>query len=258
VERKMIFFDIDGTLLNREKKLPASTKQAVQSLKEAGHIVAIATGRGPFMFKDIRKELGIDSFVSYNGQYVEYEGKAIYKNPIRNDLIESLAELAVRNDHPIVFMGYETMKSSVEYHVYVEESISTLKVPHPEHDPFYFREQDIYQILLFCTSAEEGVYKEQFKNDLGFIRWHQVSSDVLPLGGSKARGIAKMIELLGVEMGDVYAFGDELNDLEMLRFVENSVAMGNAPDVVKKAARYVTKDVEEDGILHGLQMLELL
>jgi len=69
--------------------------------------------------------------------------------------------------------------------------------------------------------------------------------DVLPLGGSKAQGIEKAIEKLGYTKEQVYAFGDYLNDIEMLQFVGNGVAMGNAPDLVKNAAKYVTKDVSD-------------
>ena len=59
--KKMVLFDIDGTLLDQEKNLPASTKEAIKSLKEAGHEVAIATGRPPYFFKKLREELEIDS-----------------------------------------------------------------------------------------------------------------------------------------------------------------------------------------------------
>ena len=82
--------------------------------------------------------------------------------------------------------------------------------------------------------------------------------DVLPIGGSKANGIEKYIEKRGYTKDQVYAFGDYLNDIEMLQYVGHGVAMGNAPDEVKKAARYVTKDVGEDGIAYGLEMVGLL
>ncbi|MER2090901.1 MAG: HAD-IIB family hydrolase, partial [Sporosarcina sp.] len=82
--------------------------------------------------------------------------------------------------------------------------------------------------------------------------------DVLPLGGSKAKGIEKFIEKKGFRKEHVYAFGDNLNDIEMLQYVGHGVAMGNAPEIVKNAARYITKDVSEDGIAHGLEMVGLL
>ena len=88
-EQSVIFFDIDGTLLDHDKKLPPSTKQAVFKLKELGHIVAIATGRAPFMYEDLREELGIDTFVSYNGQYVVLNGEVLHTNPLHSLLLKS-------------------------------------------------------------------------------------------------------------------------------------------------------------------------
>ncbi|KIL35809.1 hypothetical protein SD71_10385 [Cohnella kolymensis] len=254
---KLIFFDIDGTLLDHDKQLPESTIDAVHQLKQKGHQVAIATGRAPFMFKEIRERLGIDSYVSYNGQYVEWENKTIYRNPIDTDLLEKLTDYADQHGHPLVYMDLETMKSSAEFHVHIQESIATLKAPHPAYDPDYFRGRDIFQGLVFCTIGEEPLYRERFPN-LDFIRWHQFSMDVLPLGGSKAKGIEVALNKLGIAKEDIYAFGDYLNDIEMLQYAGTSVAMGNAPDIVKRAATHVTKDVSEDGILHGLRMVGLL
>ncbi|MNJ71697.1 putative bifunctional phosphatase/peptidyl-prolyl cis-trans isomerase [compost metagenome] len=93
---------------------------------------------------------------------------------------------------------------------------------------------------------------------LHFVRWHPFSLDVLPGGGSKANGIAQLIGRLGFTPEEAYAFGDNLNDVEMLRYVGHSVAMGNAPDSVKQIAQYVTTDVDQDGIANGLRMVGLL
>ncbi|MFP3360828.1 HAD hydrolase family protein, partial [Planococcus sp. SIMBA_143] len=70
---KIVFFDIDGTLLNHDKKIPVSTREALKTLTENGVHVAIATGRAPFMFADLREDLGIDTFISFNGQYVKHQ-----------------------------------------------------------------------------------------------------------------------------------------------------------------------------------------
>ncbi|MGM9925422.1 MAG: Cof-type HAD-IIB family hydrolase [Bacillus sp. (in: firmicutes)] len=257
-KQSVIFFDIDGTLLDHDKKLPASTKEAISKLKEDGHIVAIATGRAPFMFEDLRKELGIDTFVSYNGQYVVLQGEVLYTNPLNIPALEKLTEAALHNDHPVVFMDHEDMKANVPEHSYITESIDTLKIDRfPTHDPGYYKGRELYQTLLFCPEGEEKQYEEAF-HDFDFVRWHPVSVDVLPSGGSKAKGIEKIVEKLGFPAERQYAFGDGLNDLEMLSTVTNSVAMGNGKEEVKKVAKFVTKSVEDDGILHGLQMVGLL
>jgi Cof subfamily protein (haloacid dehalogenase superfamily) len=257
-EKSVIFFDIDGTLLNHDKELPVSAKEAIFKLKDQGHVVAIATGRAPFMFADLRKELDIHTYVSYNGSYVVLNGEVLYTNPLNISSLEKLTETALHNSHPVVFMDHEDMKANVPEHAFITESIQTLKISQfPTHDPHYYKGRDLYQSLLFCPEGEEKQYEQEFR-DFDFVRWHPVSVDIIPGGGSKAKGIEKIIEKLGFAPEQQYAFGDGLNDLEMLSTVKNSVAMGNAGDKVKEAARYVTKSVEDDGIIHGLKMVGLL
>ncbi len=255
----MIFFDIDGTLLTEDKSLPESAKKAIQQLKSDGHEVAIATGRAPFMYKELREELGIDTYVSYNGQYVVVKGEVIYTNPLNEIEIEKFTEDAVKHGHPVVYMNHEEMKANVtEEHAYIQESISSLKIYQmPSHDPEFYKGRDIYQALLFCAEGEETVYENQY-DGLHFVRWHPVSLDIVPSGGSKAVGIAKVMEKLNYPKERQYAFGDGFNDVEMLSEIHNSVAMGNAEPEVKEKAKYVTKHVDDDGLVHGLQMVGLL
>ncbi|MFJ7727549.1 Cof-type HAD-IIB family hydrolase [Neobacillus sp. NPDC097160] len=256
--QSIIFFDIDGTLLNHDKELPLSTKESIFKLKELGHEVAIATGRAPFMFEDLRKELDINTYVSYNGQYVVLKGEVLYTNPLKISSLEKLTEAALQNNHPVVFMDHEDMKANVPEHTYIKESIDTLKISRfPTHDPHYYKGRNLFQTLLFCPVGEEEQYEREF-HDFDFIRWHPVSVDVLPKGGSKEKGIEKIVKNLGIPKERQYAFGDGLNDIEMLSTVKNSVAMGNAEEYVKVHAKYITKSVEEDGIFHGLQMVGLL
>lgn len=256
--RSIIFFDIDGTLLDDDKRLPPSAKEAVMALKAAGHEVAIATGRAPFMFESLRQELGIDTYVSYNGQYVVLRGEEIYTNPLDRGALIALAEQALSRNHPIVYMDHQDMKANVPYHEHIVESIGSLKIDFlPAHDPDYYVGRKLYQALLFCSSEEEGFYEETFP-PFDFVRWHPLSTDILPAGGSKAKGIRHIIERLAIPPERQYAFGDGLNDLEMLSEIHHGVAMGNGHELAKQAARHLTKAVDEDGIAHGLKMLGLL
>lgn len=253
---KVIFFDIDGTILDHQKKIPASTREAIERLKEEGHYVAIATGRAPFMFEEIRNELDIDSFVSYNGQFVVFEGEVIYQNVLNTSSLEQLLTDANEVSQPLVFMGEKTMMSTVAQHPYIEESLHSLGFSSPAVDTHFFRNHDIYQILLFCEDGGEERYKSY--EDFHLIRWHEFSVDIIPSGGSKAEGMKRLIEKLKVAKEDVYAFGDGFNDYEMISYAGTGVAMGNAVPKLKELADFVTKPVDEDGIFYALQQLKLL
>lgn len=255
--KKIVFFDIDGTLLDHDKQLPMTTKAAIKALQKNGVFVAIATGRAPFMFESLRKELDIDTFVSFNGQYVVFENKLVYHNPLDVAKLNKLHEEAMRLDQtPLVFMDDKTMKSSHAHNKRVEEALGSLKFPYPDVKDDYYKESHIYQALLFCTKEEEGHFLQH--HPFKFVRWHEYSTDVLPKGGSKAEGIKALMKHVGFRLEDVYAFGDGLNDIEMLQAVGHGVAMGNAEDEVKRHADYVTKDVAEEGIYKGLKKLQLI
>lgn len=255
--KKTIFFDIDGTIYDEDKVVPASTKEAIAELKRRGHNVAIATGRASYMFKELREELGIDSYVTLNGQYVVFEGKVLYRNPLDTEALKDITRFAEKNDHPVAYIDALDMKVNVAEHEYITTSIGSLKLAFPTHDAEYFLQNEIYQAMIFCPQENQAMYEEAYPG-FNFVRWHPLCMDVLPGNGSKANGIAQMIKVLGVSKEDVYAFGDGLNDVEMLSFVGHGIAMGNAEDEVKASASYVTKHVSENGIYEGLKMVGLL
>jgi Cof subfamily protein (haloacid dehalogenase superfamily) len=255
--KKIVFFDIDGTLLDHEKNLPLSTKKAIYELKNNGVFVAIATGRAPFMFENLREELDIDSFVSFNGQYVVFENEVIYENPLKESELEKLYKDSFHQNHPLIFMDEKTMKATVKHHSFIETCLHSLKFPHPEQDADFYMNKNIYQTLIFCRNGEEQYYLEKYPH-FDFVRWHPYSLDIIPTGGSKAEGIKKMIERLGFVLKDVYAFGDGLNDIEMLKAVGTGVAMGNGVSEAKEHADFITSDVSEKGIWNGLKELQLI
>lgn len=254
---KIVFFDIDGTLLNSEKKLPESTKEAIHLLRKNGTYVAIATGRAPFMFSHLIHELEIDSFVSFNGQYVVFEHEMIYKNPLSQSQLEKLTSEAKVNGHSMIYMNEKTMKANITHDPFIEKSMGSLHFPHPEEKGDFYKNHEIYQALLFCEEHHTPLYEGNY-SDLQFIRWHPYAMDVVPNGGSKAKGIEYVIERKGFAMDEVYAFGDGLNDLEMIKAAGTGVVMGNGVPLLKKEADFITKSVDSDGIYYGLKELKLI
>lgn len=255
--RKVVFLDIDGTILDHEKKIPNRTKEAIQKLQSNNIIVSIATGRAPFMFQDILKELHINSYICLNGQFAVYEGNVIHENPIEKDVLEELTKYSLEKKHPLVYMSAESMKSNVDDHPYIKAGMDSLKISYPLTESAYYKEHPILQVLLFNEAQEQLEYEKQFEK-LRFVRWHEFSCDVMPSNGSKAHGIEKFIEKTGLQWEDTYGFGDGLNDLEMLEKVHTGVAMGNSVEEVKEIADYITDDVAEDGLSKAMKHLGLI
>jgi Cof subfamily protein (haloacid dehalogenase superfamily) len=242
---KLLLLDIDGTLLNSKKELPTSAKEALFQARENGHELAIATGRGPFMIKKLANELLIDTYISFNGQYIVHQNKPLHKTALNPDTLSNIVEFAELRDHPVVFMTEEKMVSSIDYHPDIDESIKTLKYPHPQKIDDFHLKNDIYQALLFCEKEEEPQYQEAF-------------SDIVPKGGTKARGIERLIEKTGHSIDDTIAFGDGLNDLQMMSKTGFSVAMENGHEETKKQASYVTEHVDNDGLAKAFKHLGLI
>lgn len=248
---KIVFFDIDGTLVNEEKEIPADTIEAIRELKASGVEPVIATGRAPYFIKPLAEKLGIESFVCLNGGYVVYKGQPLYRKTIEKRALESLVALAAQHDHGLVFEGEHQFFTDRENHPFVTDAVLSLKVDLPGFNPDYWRTDEIFQVFLHCESHDEHLY-EALKTDFTLIRWHPQAMDVLPAGGSKAQGIAALLDKLGYTAADAAAFGDGLNDKEMLAYVGFGVAMGNSNPELLPYADFVTTHVDEQGIRNGL------
>jgi Cof subfamily protein (haloacid dehalogenase superfamily) len=251
---KIVFFDIDGTLVNEEKQIPADTIEAVKELQKRGTPVVIATGRAPYFFQPICERLNVHSYVSLNGAYVVFEDQPIYKKTIAHASLEALVNHAAKHNHSLIFQGHEAFYTNSESHPFVLEAVSSLKVDLPGYDSEFWKKSDIYQVFLLCQAEDEHLYVP----DLRMIRWHRTAMDVLPLDGSKALGITAMLEYLNIAPEEAVAFGDGLNDIEMLKYVGLGIAMGNSCEELKPYADFITTDVDANGIRNGLRYAGLL
>ncbi|MUT66910.1 Cof-type HAD-IIB family hydrolase [Paenibacillus sp. NEAU-GSW1] len=254
---KIAFFDIDGTLLDEEKQIPQDTIEAIRELQANGVEAVIATGRAPYFFAPIAEKLGIDSYVSLNGAYVQYKGKPIYKRPIPRASLESFVSHADKHGHKLVFEGHAAFYANTEDHPHMLDSVKSLRVDLPGYDPDFWKSEDVYQVFLHCTEEEEHLY-EGAVPELRLIRWHKTAMDVLNSDGSKALGIEALLKELGIASEEAIAFGDGLNDKEMLEAVGLGVAMGNSHEELKPFANYITTHVSEGGIRNGLRYAGLI
>ncbi|PJG84324.1 Cof-type HAD-IIB family hydrolase [Conservatibacter flavescens] len=255
---KIVFFDIDDTLyLKKQDTIPDSVQPALRQLKANGIIPAIATGRTrcafPAKIEKIICEENIDVIVTMNGQYVTYQNEVLKKFPLNpQDLTRMITFFEANNIEYALITADRVLVSEVNEHVrFALDPITTNYTT--IQDPDFILHNDIFQILAFYDEE-----KERFVQNAGIfqhvrtVRWHENSVDIFDEKGSKARGIQAVLQRLNLSMDQAMAFGDGLNDLEMLSSVGVGVAMGNGHDELKKVANYVTDSVAEHGIANFL------
>ena len=259
---KIIFFDIDETLyINRGKKyVPESAKTALKLLKQKGIITAIATGRTipiiPPKIIELIEECGIDMIVSLNGQYVEYQGKALAAFPLDNALLAQFSGCLTAHGIAHALATREGLFAIAENR-YLQDALNALDIRY-HHAPEACGQYATYQILAFYPAEQDDEVAALLPPTLQTIRWHPSGVDILDKAGSKARGIAAVLDKLGISLADSMAFGDGANDVEMIKAVGFGVAMGNAIPALKAVADYVCPSIDEDGIYRGLVELGVI
>lgn len=272
---KIVFFDIDGTLVNKRNTIPDSTKRAVKQLKENGVIPVIATGRAPLLIEEIRQELGIDSYIAMNGQLAMHNGEVLFHNPIESDIVSRLTDKAVNQKNGIILCGAKDIYSNSIVSLAKRSSVWSVlkgvgkiipghlqlslfkKLIRKPPNPKQYAGKPIYQVILETSMDQEKAYKKAFP-ELHFARSNKYTVDIISGGISKATGIQVFLKELGISQTETYGFGDSPNDLEMLDYVQTGVAMDNGWDSVKEVADYVTASVDEDGIEKGLKHFNLI
>lgn len=253
---KVVFFDIDFTLVNKDKEIAQDTIEAIHQLKKNGFIPAIASGRPLYMCEPIAKTLGIDTIVCINGSLVMNKGKIIHKHIIKKEALAELEEHAFKNGHALSYVTLEGAFANQNEHPYILECFNELKFPPPEYRPKAWSELDTFQVLVYCIKGEEHPYQPM--ESIRFLRTHDYTLDGISRGSSKAKGIEVLLEHLNIDRSQAVAFGDGLNDLEMISYVGMGVAMGNAHEELKSQANFITKSVDNGGIAYGLRQLNLI
>lgn len=247
--RKLIFFDIDGTLTGTRKRghIYDSTKEAITKLIENGHFVALATGRATFRARMFQKEIGIPNMVCeggngivINNEVVSYEymdqafAKEIYYEALKHEVgvavsVEDSPYRYTPNDRFIKDAG--DYKGFME--VFVKEDLDIEKEP------------PIRRLFLALPLEKKGIMKSI--EHLGIMHYGPDSFIIIE-PDDKYKGIRKVVEYFQEDEQNVVVFGDGLNDRKMFEDAPFSIAMGNAIPELKEIADYVTADSDDDGI----------
>lgn len=255
MKKKLIVFDIDGTILNKKKEVNLSTINAIKKAKEKGHIVILATGRtiGESVNKLIN-DLSLDQFVIFvNGNFIyDIKSKKIESNGneldfnIRQKFIEiakkyrrQLIAYNINGDLRRYYFGDNQLKD-IQDEDYFNNGVEVLEFDDiDELDSFIFNES--LPIVHLGFKAEKDIINKAI-NEFDYIKQNELAHisivgkvfiDADSNGINKYFAINKVAKLLDINNEDIIAFGDSYNDLEMLKNVGKGFLMGNAIESLK-------------------------
>ncbi|KRN18684.1 Cof-type HAD-IIB family hydrolase [Lacticaseibacillus camelliae] len=253
--KAVVFFDLDGTLLRDDKSLAKSTLTAIDQLRQNDVLPVIATGRNIFEIQYVLDQTGIDSIVSANGSYVQYQGRKLDAAVIPQPLIEAFNAFAAKQGDPVAWFNNQTFALSRETEA-TRENFALLKLD-AKVIPDWYQTHEVNFLFVFNTGKED-LYNRQFAGQLDLVRNNPRGLDTMMAGVSKRTGILTLLNEAGLSGTPTYGFGDELNDEQMLKLVDHPVVMGNGNPKMKALADYVTSDNMHDGIVQGLQHFTLI
>lgn len=263
MEKSVLFFDIDGTLLSEiTKKIPQSAITALKKAKENGHLLFINTGRTKCSIPEEIKRFPFDGYLCGCGTCLMYHDEILFERSVPEirgrEILAKIEECGLG----CVAEGPED--------VYFPRRMSRFEGV--ESTRRYFRERGlgleryiedgglVYDKLLVYADEKSDLdgFLTFIDEDMAAIDRGKSTYEVIQKGYTKATACEAILDKLGFAKDQAYVFGDSSNDLDMFRFAEHAVALGRHDDVLKPYTEYVTKTVEDDGIAHALEHYGLI
>lgn len=275
---KIVFIDIDGTLVNDEKMVPEENIKIIKALKKNGIEVVLASGRPYHSIEKYSNQVGaVPYIIGSNGGIVAnfVEDKKIFSTNIEKDSALEIAKLIKDNNiyFTVTISGnlivedeqYSMTKENRNELILVnslEEYLETNDAPvikfsliDDEKEKLQdIRKEIVKNFNIEVTEVDEFMIPKKYRKAENNYKLPYVM-DIMPKGISKAKAIEELCKYLGIELAQTVVFGDGLNDIEMFNVGGYKVAMGNAANQIKELADVVTKTNNEAGVAYELNKI---
>lgn len=269
MSKKIVFLDIDGTLTEPGSNIPpASALCAVRKTREKGNEVFLCTGRNYGMLKPLLV-YGFDGIIASSGGYIQCHGEEIFNCPLTEGQKDSAMNILKKNG---IFRTIECMEGSytdeefkeflvkndsagsnsemLRWRKQIEESLHIRPMKE-------YKGQPAYKIVMICHSREQLREPEKLlSGELNFCisppdRFGFINGELLSKTYDKGKGILRVCSHLGISQEQTIAFGDSMNDIEMIEAANLSICMGNGCEALKEKADDICMSVAEDGLYHA-------
>lgn len=256
IERRALFFDVDGTLMGENGYIPESALAAIKEARSNGDLVFINSGRVYPLAAYLDKYIETDGLLCGCGTDLRLGDEQLYVYYMPEDVIESIRSCYKDYNLDVFLEGPEGIAASPELRI--EESINVAKFISGQNGTSELDFSDkAYIPSKFCILSDEKSdidgFKEKFKIFFDFIDRGNGFYECVPLGHGKGFAVFKILELCKIKPENAYVFGDSTNDIDMLKVVKHAVIMGEHDKAIEEYAEFVTKNVEDDGIAYAMK-----
>ena len=239
---KLIFLDVDGTLVDYHNRIPESAVKAIRQAREKGHLVYVCTGRSKAEMQPELWEIGLDGMIGGNGSYVEHHGQVLMHQLISKEDAAKIVDWLTECHLAFYLESNNGLFASPDFRERARETLKTYAIQKGQ-----------------SAESVEGKEPEDFIHGLKYGGGETaLFGDLGVKDINKAHAIDVLLEYLGAKRSDTIAFGDAKIDIPMLEYCEVGVAMGNGGPEILDMADLVTDDVEADGLYKAFDKLGLL
>lgn len=247
---RLIASDLDGTLLDEDKKVPVEMFEIIRRLKEKGILFAASSGRQYAnirrLFEPVKDEI---AYICENGALTIYQNRILYKEALERETAKEIVEAIWKKEGAEFTISgekqYYLHPKSEEYRHLIDEVVK------PDYTLIQSFDEIKEPCLKVAVYEKEGIantfpyWRERFKDKALVLTSGFEWLDFAPKGVDKSNGIRAIQKELGIGREESMAFGDEHNDIGMLEAVDFSYAMETGKEKVKEVSRYQTSNVIE-------------
>jgi Cof subfamily protein (haloacid dehalogenase superfamily) len=261
---KLIAIDLDDTLLDDERNISKRNQKAVFEAVKQGVIVTVSTGRMYQSALPFARELKLDvPLIVYNGAMIKtsLSKEIICHKPVDSKTAKEVFSLAKKNNWYVqCYINDDLYVSELNELAKNYSYIAKVEIVFAGEGLFELPELST-KIMIQGDAAQIPLIRDEIKSHLGdkvsLTTSKPTFLEITNPGVNKGSALAMLAERLNIDRQDIMAVGDSGNDIEMLEFANWSVAMGNATDEAKAAARFLTGTNNSDGVAEAIEKFVL-
>lgn len=276
--KKVIFIDVDGTLVDYSNVLPKSAITAIREARKNGHLVYICTGRSKAEVPAEIWDIGLDGMIGGNGSYVDHNGTVVMHQVISKEDSKDIVDWLKSKNLEFYLESNNGLFPSEKFREVGKKTIQEyskgkgatnyqdIEVDDVLHGLIWgenLYRDDLNKVSFILNSYQDYLDALERFSHLKVGTWggvgeHALFGDIGVANITKAHAIDELLKYLNMDVKDTIAFGDAKIDIPMLEYCNIGVAVNSGGEEIKAMADYITDDVDKDGIYNAFKHFKLI